>query len=46
MEHQIALSLDKSNFEKIAKTTPLPFVTIGKEVQATIATNLEVEGGI
>lgn len=40
MEHQIALSLDKSGFEKIAKTTPLEFVTTIPEIQATIATKL------
>lgn len=40
MKHQIALSLDKSSFEKFAKATPLEFVTISEEAQATIATDL------
>ena len=41
-EHRIALALDKKSFEGIAKTTPLGFVMVTKEPQATIATNLEV----
>jgi len=41
MEHKLALKLDSSAFEKIAKTNNLPFVTISEEPQATIATNLE-----
>lgn len=40
MEHQVALSLDKSSFEKFAKATPLDFVQVREEPQATIATNL------
>lgn len=40
-EHKMALKLDVSGFEKIAKVTPHDFVTITKEPQATIATNLE-----
>ena len=43
MEHKLALKLDPSAFEKIAKTSNLPFVTISEEPQATIATQLEVE---
>ena len=41
MEHKLALKLDSSAFEKIAKTSNLPFVTITEEPQATIATELE-----
>ena len=40
MEHKLALKLDTSSFEKIAKTNNLPFVTITEEPQATIATEL------
>ncbi len=40
MEHKLALKLDSSAFEKIAKTSHLPFVTISEEPQATIATEL------
>ncbi len=40
MEHKLALKLDASAFEKIAKTNNLPFVTITEEPQATIATAL------
>jgi len=40
MEHQIALSLDKSSFDKFAKATPLDFVTIREEPRAQIAQNL------
>ncbi len=41
MEHKMALKLDTSAFEKIVKATPLDFVTITQEPQATIATKLE-----
>lgn len=40
MEHKLALKLDSSAFEKIAKTSNLPFVTISEEPTATIATEL------
>ena len=40
MEHKLALKLDSSAFEKIAKTNNLPFVTISEEPSATIATEL------
>lgn len=40
IEHKLALKLDSSTFEKIAKTSNLPFVTISEEPQATIATEL------
>jgi hypothetical protein len=40
MSHQIALSLDKKSFEGFAKATPLEFVTVKEEAQATIATDL------
>lgn len=33
-------SLDRKNFEKIAKATPLPFVTYGQEPRVTIASQL------
>lgn len=41
MEHKLALKLDTTTFEKIAKTSNLPFVTISEEPQATIATDLQ-----
>ena len=40
MEHKLALKLDASAFEKIAKTNNLPFVTISEKPSATIATKL------
>jgi len=40
LEHKMALSLDKKSFESIAKTTPLEFVKVTTEPQATIATDL------
>ena len=40
MEHKLALKLDSSAFEKIAKTSNLPFVSITDEPTATIATEL------
>lgn len=43
MQHQVALSLDKKSFEIFAKATPLDFVAITKEPQATIATNLAIQ---
>jgi len=43
VEHVMALKLDTSAFEKIAKVSPPSFVTITTEPQATIATQLEVE---
>lgn len=33
-------SLDRKNFEKIAKATPLPFVTYRQEPRVTLATQL------
>ena len=42
--HKMALKLDVSAFEKIAKADPLDFVKITTEPQATIATKLEVVG--
>ena len=41
--HEMALKLDTSAFEKIAKINAPDFVTITTEPQATIATNLEVD---
>ena len=41
VEHSMALKLDTSGFEKIAKVSPPEFVRIFQEPQATIATNLE-----
>lgn len=41
MEHKLALKLDTSAFEKIAKTSSLPFVNTTEEPQATIATDLK-----
>jgi len=40
MEHKLALKLDSSAFEKIAKTSNLLFVITTEEPQATIATEL------
>ncbi len=40
--HKMALKLDTSAFEKIAKVDPPDFVKITTEPQATIATQLEV----
>jgi len=42
-DHHMALKLDVSTFEKIAKASPLDFVTSREETQAIIATNLEKE---
>lgn len=39
--HKMALKLDASAFEKIAKADPPDFVKITTEPQATIATNLD-----
>jgi len=39
--HKMALKLDTSAFEKIAKADPPDFVKITTEPQATIATNLQ-----
>ncbi len=40
MSHQIALSLDKKSFDGFAKATPLDFVKVYQEPQATIASDL------
>lgn len=40
VEHTMAIKLDVSAFEKIAKVSPPNFVTVFQEPQATIATNL------
>lgn len=40
VEHNMALKLDVSAFEKIVKASPLDFVKITQEPQATIATDL------
>jgi len=41
-EHVMALKLDTTAFEKIAKASPLDFIFYYQEPQATIATQLEV----
>lgn len=41
VEHKMALKLDTSAFEKIAKASPLDFVEVSHPPQATIATQLE-----
>lgn len=41
--HKMALKLDVTAFEKIAKADPPDFVKITTEASATIATKLEVE---
>ena len=38
--HKLALRLNKPQFEKIARLTPMDFVTITTEPQATIAADL------
>ena len=43
VEHTMALKLDTSAFEKIAKVSPPSFVKVFSEPQATIATQLEEE---
>jgi len=40
LEHKMAVKLDVSAFEKIAKASPLAFVKTYQEPIATIATNL------
>uniref|UniRef100_A0A6M3L1I4 Uncharacterized protein n=1 Tax=viral metagenome TaxID=1070528 RepID=A0A6M3L1I4_9ZZZZ len=40
IEHKLALKLDPSAFEKIAKTSNIPFVSMTEEPTATIATEL------
>ena len=45
VEHKMALKLDVSAFEKIVKASPLPFVEVSQDPQATIATDLDKEGG-
>ncbi len=50
IEHKMALKLDTPAFEKIAKASPLPLVTVSQEPQATIASDLnkclELRGAI
>ena len=41
VKHELALKLDSSAFEKIAKTSDLPFVIFTEEPTATIATELQ-----
>ncbi len=41
IEHSMALKLDTNSFEKIAKASPLDFVKITLQPQATIATDLD-----
>ena len=41
VKHTLALKLDVSSFEKMAKMNNLPFVTIADEPTATIATELK-----
>ena len=41
-EHVMALKLDTTAFEKIVKASPLDFVKVSLEPQATIASHLEV----
>jgi len=40
LDHRMALKLDTTAFEKIAKVSPLDFVTIIGEARATIASDL------
>ena len=41
-ESGLCLALDSKAFEKIAKATPIPCVTLATEVKATIATDLSL----
>lgn len=43
MEHNMALQLNKRAFEKIAKSTPIEFVTIKDAPKATIPVKIEIE---
>ena len=43
VEHTMALKLDTTAFEKIARVSPPNFVKVYQEPQATIATQLNVE---
>ena len=43
LDHRMALKLDTTAFEKIAKASPLDFVKMRGEAQATIATKLEID---
>lgn len=40
VEHKMAMKFDAKAFEKIAKASPLPFVTVGEEPRVTIPTSL------
>lgn len=40
LEHKLCLKLDTKSFEKIAKDGKIDFVTVEKELQATIASDL------
>jgi hypothetical protein len=40
IRHNMATILDVKNFEKVAKASPLEFVTYGEKLTATIATDL------
>lgn len=42
-EHNMALSLDKTSFEKIARADPMDFVKINEVPQATLPFKIEVE---
>ena len=42
-DHRMALKLDTSAFEKIAKASPFNFVKMRGEAQATIASKLPIE---
>ena len=42
-KHDMALSLDKKTFEKIAKTQPLPFVDITEDTKVTFPKEIVIE---
>jgi len=42
VEHKMAIKLGTSAFEKIAKASPLGFVDVSLEPQATIAADLDI----
>lgn len=39
-EHAMCLALDKKAFEKVAKASPPPCVTVGTELRASLASNM------
>jgi len=46
LEHKMALQLNKKDFEKIAKTSPMDFVKIIEEPKATMPSEINIEGDL